>query len=346
MKTLGLIVVFFLFLVVAGGAWLFVEARRALDEPMNTGDTSVSLTVASGSTFREVAAELHSRKLLSSPEGLVWFARWRGLSTQIKAGEYKVAAHTTPKGLLHQLVAGKVVQWSFTIVEGWTFKQLRSELSMHDKIVHTLEDLDSPNVMSLLGAPKEHPEGWFYPDTYHFPAGTTDVEFLRRALQAMQTRLDEEWQGRADDLPFQQPYEALVLASIIERETAAVAERGDIAGVFVRRLRKGMRLEADPTVIYGLGDDFDGNLTRKHLESDTPYNTYTRRGLPPTPIALPSGDAVRAALNPEDGNTLFFVARGDGSGRHYFSATYPEHEKAVQRYLRERKKLQSGKAQG
>jgi UPF0755 protein len=346
MKTLGLIVLSVLLVAAAGAAWVFTEERRLLDDPMNIGATSVNLVVESGSTLREVAAHLHEREILASPLGLVWFARWQDLSSKIKAGEYQVAANSTPKELLKQLIAGKVVQWSFTIIEGWTFKQLRTELATHDKIVHTLQAHDDAAVMTVLGAGDDHPEGWFYPDTYHFPSGTTDVEFLRRALKAMHVWLDEEWKKRAENLPFQEPYHALVLASIIERETAAVAERGDIAGVFVRRLRKGMKLEADPTVIYGLGDEFDGNLTRKHLKTDTPYNTYTRRGLPPTPIALPSGDAVRAALNPVEGETLFFVARGDGSGRHYFSVTYPEHEKAVQRYLKERKKTLSGQTQG
>ena len=346
MKTLALILLISLIGATAGGAWVFTEQRQTLYEPMNTGDLPVTLVVPAGASLREVATGLHERNLLAGVTPLVLFARWHGLSSKIKAGEYQVAARTTPVELLSQLIEGKVVQWSFTIIEGWTFKQLRAELSRHDKLVHTLTDQDDAAVMHLLGHPGVHPEGWFYPDTYKFPAGTTDVDFLRRALNTMHARLEEEWRNRADDLPFQQPYHALVLASIIERETAAVEERGDIAGVFVRRLRKGMRLEADPTVIYGLGDEFDGNLTRKHLKTDTPYNTYTRRGLPPTPIALPSGDAVRAALNPVDAKTLFFVALGDGSGRHYFSVTYAEHERAVQRYLKERKKQLAGKSQG
>ena len=347
MKTLALIVICSLLLVAAGSAWYVNDQRQRLElQPLRTRAQPQRIVVAPGTTIVDLANDLAARELIDNPHSLVWYARWYGLSSKIKAGEYEVDAVTTPVELLNLIVSGKVVQWSFTIIEGWNFKTLRERLKRNNKLVHTLTDEDDATVMRLLGHPDVHPEGWFFPDTYHFPAGTTDVEFLRRALNTMHAVLNEAWEKRAEDLPYQQPYHALILASIVEKETAAAVERGDIAGVFVRRLRKGMRLEADPTVIYGLGDDFDGNLTRKHLKTDTPYNTYTRRGLPPTPIAIPSGAAVEAALNPVDGDTLFFVARGDGSGTHEFSATYAEHQKAVQRYLRNRKKRLADDSQG
>ena len=330
----------------AGAGWYLTEQRSMLEQPLRNIDGQLEITVVPGATLTELARGLHADGHLRNAQALIWHARWYGLSTQIKAGEYQVSVGTSPLALLDQLIAGQVVQWPFTIIEGWTFKTLRAELADHEKIIHTLTGKTDDQVMALLGHPGVHPEGWFYPDTYHFPAGTTDVEFLRRSLNLMHETLNTAWEGRAEGLPFLQPYEALVLASIVERETAAVVERADIAGVFVRRLRKGMKLEADPTVIYGLGDSFNGNLTRKHLKTDTPYNTYIRRGLPPTPIALPSGDAVRATLNPQDGDTLFFVARGDGSGTHQFSATYAEHKKAVETYLRNRKKRLSGDDKG
>ena len=268
--------------------------------------------------------------MLENPRNLVWYARWNERDGQIKAGEYSVPAGTTPLRLLDLLIEGKVIQWSFTIIEGWTFRQLRDAIGENKHLVQTLGGVDDDTVMNRLGRTGSKPEGWFYPETYHFPSGTTDAEFLRRALNAMQQALDQEWADRDPNLPYQRPYDALILASIVERETGTAHERTKISGVFVRRLRKGMRLEADPTVIYGLGDAFDGNITHEHLKQRTPYNTYTRRGLPPTPIAMPSGAAVHAALHPEAGNELFFVAKGDGT--HHFSETYEEHEKAVQQY--------------
>jgi UPF0755 protein len=228
------------------------------------------------------------------------------------------------------LVNGEVVQHSLTIIEGWTFQQLLQAVRSHPMLTQTLADADPQAVMEALAEPGTHPEGWFYPDTYRFPRGTSDVEFLRRAYRVMQQRLAAEWEKRAEGLPLKSPYEALVLASLIERETAVAAERTRIAGVFVRRLRKGMRLQTDPTVIYGMGDAYEGRIRWRDLRTDTPYNTYTRHGLPPTPIAMPSGAAINAALNPADGKELYFVSRGDGS--HHFSATLEEHNAAVRCY--------------
>jgi UPF0755 protein len=223
--------------------------------------------------------------------------------------------------------------YSFTIVEGWTYRDLISGLRRHDAIRQSLGDEDWPGLLELLGTEATHPEGLFLPETYRFPKGTRDVEILHRAYDMMARTLESEWKNRIADLPFADPYEALILASIIERETAREAERDKIAGVFVRRLQKGMRLQTDPTVIYGIGPGFDGNLTRRHLQTSTPYNTYTRGGLPPTPIAMPGKAAIRAALNPAPGPELYFVATGLPDGSHKFSATSEEHAVAVAEYV-------------
>ncbi len=232
--------------------------------------------------------------------------------------------------MLDRIVAGRVIQYPLTIVEGWTFRQLRQALAAHPQLTQTLAGLSDAEIMARLGRPGAHPEGWFLPDTYHFPKGFTDEAFLRRALTAMEQRLTQVWERRAPDTPLNDPYQALVLASIIEKETGVAAERAEIAGVFARRLRLGMRLQTDPTVIYGLGEAFDGNLRRRDLEADTPYNTYTRPGLPPTPIALPGLAALEAAAQPAAGDALYFVA--DGQGGHVFSRTLEEHHRAVRRY--------------
>jgi UPF0755 protein len=258
------------------------------------------------------------------------YARLNGLATRLQAGEYALTPGLTPPALLERIVAGQVIQYPLTVVEGWTFRQLRQALAAHPKLVQTLAGLSDAEIMTRLGRPGDHPEGRFLPDTYHFPAGFTDAAFLRRALTAMDQRLADLWKRRSPAAPLQEPYQALILASIIEKETGMAAERAEIAGVFARRLRQGMRLQTDPTVIYGLGEAFDGNLRRRDLETDTPYNTYTRAGLPPTPIALPGLAALEAAVNPADGDTLYFVA--DGEGGHVFSRTLEEHNRAVRRY--------------
>jgi UPF0755 protein len=267
---------------------------------------------------------------LKHPWLLMVLARWQGRAHQIKAGEYRLMPGTTPTMLLDQLVAGKVVQYSLTAVEGWTFQQLLDAVNRHAALEHRLSGLDTAAIMERLGHADEHPEGRFYPDTYHFPRGTTDIAFLRRAYDELHARLDAAWQRRAPGLPYKNPYEALVMASIVEKETAVAAERAAIAGVFVRRLQQGMRLQTDPTVIYGLGPSFDGNLRARDLVEDTPYNTYLHTGLPPTPIALPGMGSIEAALHPAVATSLYFVARGDGT--HEFSDTLEQHNRAVARY--------------
>lgn len=310
---------------------IHVDYRRFLDTPLGVPASTLVLEVKPGSGIADLARELQRQPgLLRSVLYLEAHVRLSGLAPRLKAGEYAITPGLTPRALIDRIVAGRVIQYPLTVVEGWTFRQLRQALAAHPKLVQTLQGSSNAEVMVRLGRPGEHPEGRFLPDTYHFPAGFTDVAFLRRALAAMDRRLAEAWSRRAPDVLLSDPYQVLILASIIEKETAVPAERPDIAGVFARRLRKGMRLQTDPTVIYGLGEAFDGDLRRRDLTADTPYNTYTHEGLPPTPIALPGSDSLNAAVNPAPGDALYFVA--DGQGGHVFSATLEEHNQAVRRY--------------
>ena len=231
--------------------------------------------------------------------------------------------------------AGKVLQHRVTIIEGWNIRQLRAALKRADPLLHTTDDLDDAALMQRLGFGGQHPEGRFLPETHIYQRGDSDVDVLKRAHAAMEKALDEAWQSRAPDLPINTPYELLTLASIIEKETALASERPQIAGVFMRRLQIGMRLQTDPTVIYGIGAAYDGNIRRRDLTTDTPYNTYTRAGLTPTPIAMPSRDALMAAAQPAAGDALYFVAVGDGSGAHVFSSSLDQHNAAVARYLQQ-----------
>lgn len=321
-------------LVAVLGAVLWQQYREALERPLAVPAGGLIYRVAPGSTIGQVAAELRARGVLAESWPLILAARLADQAARIKAGEYRLEPGISARGLLAVLVRGRVVQHALTLPEGWTFAQLMEIVNRDPNLVHTLEGLSDEEIMERIGRPGVHPEGRFLAETYHFPAGTRDVEFLRRAYAAMERELARQWASRDPDLPLESPEEALVLASIIEKETARADERARIAGVFIRRLRRGMRLETDPTVIYGLGKRFAGNLTRADLRRDTPYNTYTRKGLPPTPIAMPGRAALYAALHPEPGDALYFVATGDGG--HYFSATYEEHLKAVRRYQRRR----------
>jgi UPF0755 protein len=271
--------------------------------------------------------------VLEHPRWFSTYARIRGADARVRAGEYAIEPGTSPEGLLRQFESGVVVQHSVTIVEGWTFRDMRKALAREDALDNTLQGKDDAAVMRALGEDGVAPEGLFFPDTYVFSKGTTDLEILKQSRERMKKELAAAWQDRAPDLPFATPYEALILASIVERETANPAERPRIAGVFAERLRIGMRLQTDPSVIYGLGTGFDGNLRRADLERDGPYNTYTRTGLPPTPIALPGAASLRAAVRPEMQGELYFVATGLPDGTHHFSQTLAEHEQAVRQYL-------------
>ncbi len=319
-------------LAAVAGVSVFTDVRRFGSRPMSIPSGGLDFEVERGTSLQKLADDLDALGLLDRPP--VYFsalARMEGVAARIQAGEYRIAPGSTPWGLLELLASGRVIQHSLTVIEGWTVGELLDAVRAHPKLQITIaENLPFDDLMVKLGAPGVHPEGQFLPDTYHFPKGTTDVDFLRRARNALQTVLANEWRERDEGLPLESPTEALILASIIEKETGVASERSEIAGVFVRRLRRGMLLQTDPTVIYGLGPSFDGNIRRADLSRDTPYNTYKRKGLPPTPIALPGRDAIHAALHPADGNTLYFVAKGDGS--HHFSATLEEHNRAVRQY--------------
>jgi UPF0755 protein len=311
----------------AAAAW---ELQRRWSAPLTIGEEGYLLTVEAGESLRSVAEKLRSDGVFADPWLLRGYGRWSGADQKIKHGEYRVPAGTTPASLLLLLERGRVIQYQVTLPEGITLAAALALLAAQEPL---RRELDGPTDRRLLELvkPAESAEGQFFPDTYHFDRGATDWQILQRAYEAMQQVLAAEWSERAPGLPYKTPYEALIMASIIERETGLEEERGQIAGVFVRRLQKGMRLQTDPTVIYGLGLDFDGNLTRRHLADESnPFNTYRHRGLPPAPIALPGRASIRAALQPEDGDALFFVARGDGG--HVFSATLAEHERAVRKY--------------
>ena len=313
-----------------GLGWLWHAWRTAVEAPLDVPEAGLVYTIPQGARASDVYRDLADRGVLEHPLLLELDARRRGLAHRIKAGELRIPPGTTGGGLIQVLVAGRTIQYGLTIVEGWTFREMLDAVRASEVLEHVLEGLGPREIMARLGHPDQHPEGRFLPETYHFPRGTTDREFLERAHRAMADTLAAEWEGRAPDLPLETPYEALILASIVERETGLPEERDRVAGVFVRRLEKGMRLQTDPTVIYGLGDAFDGNLRRRDLRRDTPYNTYTRAGLPPTPIALPSRASIHAALHPERRGELYFVSTGDGE--HVFSRTYEEHRKAVRKY--------------
>jgi UPF0755 protein len=311
----------------------FVAFGSWLDRPLAVGEAPITVDVPSGQPFAATARELAARGVLDHPDWLRAYARLTGADARVKAGEYEIAPGTTPRELLRLFESGVVVRHAVTIVEGWTFRSLRAALERNPYLDNTLAGQGDDAVMAALGEPGTEPEGLFFPDTYLFGKGTADVEILRQARARMRRELAAAWDQRADDLPITTPYEALILASIVEKETALASERARIAGVFTLRMRRGMRLQTDPTVIYGLGASFDGNLRRADLERDGPYNTYTRSGLPPTPIALPGADALRAAVNPDERDEVFFVATGLPDGSHEFSRTLAEHEAAVRRYL-------------
>jgi len=323
--------------VALGIAWQWLG--QGMNESLNIPDDGYTLTVPAGGNLNQVAAQLEAEGVLPSVWPLKIFARLNNRG-RIRAGEYEFAAGVTVLGLLEKLESGDIKYYQITFPEGLTLDEWLPLLQARENIRHTPE-LDAAGVGAALGIASSNPEGWFAPDTYSFAAGDSELNLLRRAHQKMQAQLETLWQGRTPDLPYESPYEALIMASIIEKETGAAGERAAIAGVFVRRLQKGMRLQTDPTVIYGLGDDYTGNLRRKHLSSPSPYNTYRIKGLPPTPIANPGAAAIEAALHPAEGKALYFVARGDGG--HYFSDNLAEHQRAVRQYqiIRRRKDYRS-----
>lgn len=318
--------------LVVGVVVLFIVAgvylQWAWHHPLNPGDDTY--VVKSGSTLRAFARQLYEHRVLPEPYTITWMAYLTGRTRKLKAGEYRFRAGITAAEMLDQVVAGRVIEYPLVLVEGWNFRQFMQALEAAPKLDHTLTGQGPSEIMTRIGYANLHPEGRFFPDTYYYSLGQTDVQVLNRAFQKMQALLKEEWGNRDPDLPFKSVEEALILASIVEKETGLAEERRLIAGVFVNRLRKGMRLQSDPTVIYGIGPGFGGNIRLKDLRQDTPYNTYTRTGLPPTPIAMPGRDSVKATLHPANTPALYFVSRGDGS--HIFTATLEEHNAAVTKY--------------
>lgn len=301
-----------------------------LHHPLSLKHEVVEVTIERGRPVRAIAADWVAAGVDTPVWALQLWFRFSGESRRIRAGSYAAEAGTTPLDLLERMVRGEESLENLTLIEGWNFRQVRAALSKAPGLRQTLQDLDDAAVMRALGSPGLPAEGWFFPDTYRYARGVSDRTVLLQAHAAMQAQLRKAWSERAADLPLRTPAEALVVASIIEKETGRADDRGLIAGVFINRLRLGMPLQSDPTVIYGMGASFDGNLRRRDLQSDTPFNTYTRRGLPPHAIAMPGAAALQAALQPQSTRALYFVARGDGSSQ--FSATLEEHNQAVWRY--------------
>ncbi|MFV2005201.1 MAG: endolytic transglycosylase MltG, partial [Gammaproteobacteria bacterium] len=286
-----------------------------------------TIIFSKGSSTRTLVKQLMDKNLLKEKYYFLIWGKLKGQDTRLQAGEYSISPGSTLADLLDDMASGNVVTHSITLIEGNTFRQALDSIQQNPVITKQLIGLSDEEIMTKLGRDGEHPEGRFYPDTYHISHGVTDTELLSRAYDSMQKILEEEWQQREAGLPFKSSYEALILASIVEKESAVAEERPLIAGLFINRLRKKMRLQTDPTVIYGI-ENYDGNIRFRDLRKDTPYNTYTRYGLPPTPIALPGREAINATLHPDKTKYLYFVAYGDGSGRHVFSTNLKDHEKA------------------
>ena len=329
---------FFVLSALLAGAfayWAWDRYNGFVDAPLSGLEAGGSLVVESGDSFARVLQRLREHGVREGHD-VEWqlLARQLEAAGRIQVGEYPLEPGTTPRTLLLAMRDGKVLSYRFTIVEGWNFRQLRAALAAARPLRLETTELDDAALMEALGHPGQHPEGRFLPETYAYTRNDTDMDLLRRAHDALDQALEAAWQSRDPDLPLASKEQALVLASIVEKETGIAGERPRIAGVFLRRLELGMRLQTDPTVIYGMGSRYAGNLSRADLRTDTPYNTYTRDGLPPTPIAMVGVDALQAVTHPADGEELYFVAVGDGSGRHVFSKTLAEHQAAVREYIR------------
>ena len=325
MKTLLALVVLAVAAAAGYAAWY-------VSEPLDVARLPVEVEIPRGAGFRAAVEQLEKAGIRVRPYEFELLARALGRERDIKAGSYEIAQPVTPTELLDKLTRGDVTQAEIRLIEGWTFAQLRAALDASADLRHETAGLEDTQVLALLQAGEPHPEGLFFPDTYLFARGSSDLRVLRRAYRAMQRHLSEEWEARSASLPYRSPYEALIMASIVEKETGKASERDLVGGVLVNRLRIGMRLQADPTVIYGLGGAFDGNLKKIHLLEDGPYNTYTRAGLPPTPIAMPGLASLRSALRPGKTEALYYVSKGDGSSQ--FSRTLDEHNRAVSRFQR------------
>lgn len=316
---------------IAAVAWFGYDYSRFADAPLAARAPGQTFEIAKGESFKDIVRDLRNAELSHAPP-LYWrvLAEQLGVAGSLHAGEYALPKGITARKLLQDMAQGLVLQRRVTLVEGWTFPQARAAFTVAPKLAQTSATLSDTELMTRLGVPEARPEGEFMPDTYDYVLGMSDLDVLKRAHSAMQKYLAAQWPQRDPSIPLQSPYQALILASIVEKETAQPVERAQIADVFERRLKIGMKLETDPTVIYGLGATYDGKIHTRDLQTDTPYNTYTRAGLPPTPIALPGRAAIDAVLHPAQGDALYFVARGDGT--HAFSATLAEHNRNVALY--------------
>jgi len=316
-------------------AWLWNEYNSALTASVVLEKSHV-IEISKGDSFQKITGKLLAKGIAIKPLWFKLIAYQKKVANKLKAGEYVLKQGLTMPEVLAVFVAGKSRQYSITFPEGWSFKQMLAEIQKNPHLEKTLGSMDFRSIMAKVGSEYKHPEGLFFPDTYFFDKKTTDIALLKTAHDKMKLVLQTEWENKEQKLPLETPYQALILASIVEKETGAASERAQISGVFTRRLKKGMRLQTDPTVIYGMGDRYKGNIRYKDLRQATAYNTYVIKGLPPTPIAMPGQLAIHAALHPEEGKSLYFVAKGKGEGTHVFSATLREHNNAVNKYQRKR----------
>jgi UPF0755 protein len=318
-------------IAVAGGLLTIWFSFKVLHSPLNAIQSPTIFEVEPGSSFSQVSRDLDSSGLFSYPRLLILLARIKGVENSIKVGEYDLGDGLTAVQLIDKMVAGETLQYRVTLVEGWTFRQALDAIQNSNKIVSVLQGLTDTEILEQMSLTYENTEGSLFPDTYFYTAGSTDLDIVMRASIRLKSILQSEWEKKVGALPYETPYQALIMASIIEKESAASSERGHISGVFIRRLELGMRLQSDPTVIYGMGDRYNGDIRRADLQEVTLYNTYRVNGLPPTPIALAGFDSIHASLNPELSEYLYFVAQSDGS--HYFSSSLEEHNQAVGRLL-------------
>jgi UPF0755 protein len=326
MRLLNKILMLVLLAIFAMAGWVIYFAKQ----PVNLPTASYDLVLKHGSSLRGIAQQMVREGILAEPWTFIFLVRAQGLAGDIKAGNYELRAGMTNYDLFLMITDGITSQRSIIFIEGWTFAQVREALNRHEDVRHLSMPMTNEEILRQIGATENVAEGLFFPDSYFFDSGMSDLDILKRAYETMQRKLAKAWEGRAPGLPYRTPYDALIMASIVEKETGRASERPMIASVFLNRLRIGMRLQTDPTVIYGLGESFDGNLRKRDLQQDNEYNTYTRGGLPPTPIAMPGMAAIEAALHPAKSNALYFVGKGDGS--HAFSSTLNEHNRAVTRY--------------
>ena len=326
MRIVKIMLLVSILVILAFGAGLYMYAKA----PLHLSPQAQEINIKPNSGLKSIANQLVAQRVISSAWPFVILGRVLGKEPYLQAGDYTLNKNVSPYQLLLSLNHGKSTQGSITFIEGKTFKQMRVKLAKNDAVKNTITDLSDAEVMHLVGKSEKHAEGLFFPDTFYFDRNTADIVLLKRAYESMQSKLAAAWANRAANLPYKDSYEALIMASIIEKETGKASERPMIAGVFLNRLRIGMRLQTDPTVIYGMGEKYNGNIRRKDLTTDTPYNTYTRDGLPPTPIAMPGLASIEAALHPEKTKALYFVGKGDGS--HEFSNSLVEHNRAVAKY--------------